>query len=107
MEPLKETTVGGARKSLWMLFGSVSLLLLIACTNIVTLLLARATQREHEISVRFSLGGPRAAIVVQLLTETFVLALGGAGLGLIVAGAAARVFRTLVAAPATISPSPA
>ncbi len=95
MEPLKETTVGGARKSLWMLFGSVSLLLLIACTNIVTLLLARATQREHEISVRFSLGGPRAAIVVQLLTETFVLALGGAGLGLIVAGAAARVFRTL------------
>src|SRR5437868_6652682 len=95
MEPLKEATVGGARKSLWMLFGSVSLLLLIACTNIVTLLLARATQREHEISVRFSLGGPRAAIVVQLLTETFVLALGGAGLGLIVAGAAARVFRTL------------
>src|SRR5207249_8608112 len=66
-----------------------------ACAKIVSLLLARATQREHEIFVRFSLGGPRAAIVVQLLTETFVLALGGAGLGLIVAGAAARVFRTL------------
>src|SRR5206468_12739972 len=64
-------------------------------TTLFRSLLARATQREHEISVRFSLGGPRAAIVVQLLTETFVLALGGAGLGLIVAGAAARVFRTL------------
>ena len=95
--PLKETTVGGARKSLWMLFGSVSLLLLIACTNIVTLLLARATQRQHEISVRFSLGAPRAAIVWQLLTETFVLALAGAGLGLMVAGWASRVFRALAA----------
>lgn len=95
IEPLKETEVGGVRSSLWMLFGSVSLLLLIACTNIVTLLLARATQREHEISVRFSLGAPRSALVAQLLTETFVLALAGALLGLIVAGGASRVFRTL------------
>src|SRR5215469_8188436 len=77
IEPLKETQVGGVRGSLWMLFGSVSLLLLIACTNIVTLLLARATQREHEVSVRFSLGAPRSALVAQLLTETFVLALAG------------------------------
>ena len=95
IEPLKETQVGGVRSSLWMLFGSVSLLLLIACTNIVTLLLARATQREHEVSVRFSLGAPRSALVAQLLTETFVLALAGALLGLIVAGGASRVFRTL------------
>ena len=95
IEPLKETEVGGVRSSLWMLFGSVSLLLLIACTNIVTLLLARATQREHEISIRFSLGAPRSALVAQLLTETFVLALAGALLGLIVAGGASRVFRTL------------
>src|SRR5215472_785999 len=95
IDPLKETTVGGVRSSLWMLFGSVSLLLLIACTNIVTLLLARAAQRQHEISVRFSLGAPRSAVVGQLLTETFVLALVGALLGLIVAGWASRVFRTL------------
>jgi predicted permease len=95
MEPLKETTIGGVRSSLWMLFGSVSLLLLIACTNIVTLLLARAAQRQHEISVRFSLGAPRSAVVAQLLTEIFVLALAGALLGLTLAGAASRVFRTL------------
>ena len=95
IEPLKEKTVGGVRNSLWMLFGSVSLLLLIACTNIVALLLARATQRQHEISVRYSLGAPRSAIVGQLLTETFVMALAGAALGLIVAGAASRVFRML------------
>src|SRR5205085_1503778 len=95
IEPLKEETVGGARKSLWMLFGSVSLLLLIACTNIVTLLLARARQREQEISLRFSLGAPRGAIVMQLLTETFVLTLAGGALGLFVAGAASKVFQAL------------
>lgn len=95
IEPLKETTIAGVRSSLWMLFGSVSLLLLIACTNIVTLLLARAARRQHEISVRFSLGAPRSAVVAQLLTETFVLALAGALLGLIVAGGASKVFRAL------------
>ena len=97
IEPLKEATVGGVRRSLWMLFGSVSLLLLIACTNIVALLLARAAQREHEVAVRFSLGAPRGAIVGQLLTETFVLALAGAVLGLLVAGGASKVFRSLAA----------
>jgi putative ABC transport system permease protein len=95
IEPLKEVTVGGARRSLWILFGSVSLLLLIACINIVALLLARAAQRQHEISVRFSLGASRAAIVTQLLTETFVLAFIGAALGLFVAGGASSVFRSL------------
>jgi putative ABC transport system permease protein len=97
IEPLKETTIGGVRRSLWILYGSVSLLLLIACTNIVALLLARAAQRQHEISVRFSLGGSRTAIVSQLLTEVFVLALAGAALGLLVANAASKVFRTLAA----------
>ena len=69
VEPLKETIVGEVRQSFWILFGSVSLLLLIACTNIVALLLARATQRQHEISVRYSLGASTGAIVKQLLTE--------------------------------------
>jgi putative ABC transport system permease protein len=95
IQPLKEITVGGVRRSLWILFGSVSLLLLIACTNIVALLLARATQRQHEISVRFSLGAPRSAIVTQLLTEAFVLAFIGAALGLFIAAGASRVFRSL------------
>ena len=93
--PLKQTTIGGVRGSLWMLFGSVSLLLLIACTNIVALLLARGVQRHHEISVRLSLGAPRFVVVCQLLTESFVLALIGALIGLVVAGAASNVFRTL------------
>jgi putative ABC transport system permease protein len=95
IQPLKEIRVGGVRRSLWILFGSVSLLLLIACTNIVALLLARATQRQHEISVRFSLGASRMALVSQLLTEAFVLAFIGAALGLGFAGGASRVFRSL------------
>ena len=97
IEPLKETTVGGVRQSLWTLFGSVSLLLLIACTNIVSLLLARATQRQHEIAVRYSLGASRGAIVAQLLTEAFVLAVAGAALGLLLAWGAADIFRALAA----------
>src|SRR5215469_14672093 len=94
-EPLKENTVGGVRRSLWLLFGSVTLLLLIACTNIAALLLARTTEREHEISVRFSLGASRRTVMAQLLTETFVLALVGTLVGLIVAGASAQMFRVL------------
>ena len=97
VEPLKETMVGDTRKSLWILFGSVSLLLLIACTNIAALLLARGTQRQHEIAIRFALGASRAKVAAQLLTEAFVLALAGAALGLIVAGVASSVFRALAA----------
>ena len=97
IDQLKETTIASSRRSLWLLFGSVSLLLLIACTNIIALLLARATQRQHEISVRFSMGAPRGALIAQLLTETFLLALLGALLGLVAANAASGVFRTLAA----------
>jgi putative ABC transport system permease protein len=93
--PLKETTVGGIRRSLWVLYGSVSLLLLIACTNIAALLLSRATQRRHEIAIRFSLGASRSSVVLQLLSEAFGLALVGAGLGLVVATGTSRVFRIL------------
>jgi len=97
IEPLKQTTIGDSRRSLWLLFGSVTLLLLIACTNIVALLLSRSAQRQHEISVRFSLGAPRGALIAQLLTETFLLALIGSGLGLFLAAAASDIFRSLAA----------
>ncbi len=95
VQPLKENTVGGARRSLWVLFGSVSLLLLIACTNIASLLLARTTEREREISVRFSLGASRASVIAQLLTECLVLALSGSALGLLVAAIGSNALRSL------------
>ena len=95
IEPLKEQTIGGVRESLWVVFGSVTLLLLIACTNIAALLLSRAAGRQHEIAVRFSLGASRASVAAQLLTEVFLLALAGAGGGLCLAAAVARIFRVL------------
>jgi putative ABC transport system permease protein len=93
--PLKETVVGGVRDSMWLLYGSVSLLLLIACSNIAALLLARTADREHEISVRFSLGASRSAIVTQILAEVLALATAGSLLGLLVAAGAARAFHLL------------
>ncbi len=95
VEPLKESTIGGARKSLWILFGSVSLLLLIACTNVAALLLSRATARRREISVRFSLGASRGSVIAHLLAEVLILSISGAALGLLLAEAVITVFRTL------------
>jgi putative ABC transport system permease protein len=92
---LKDVIVGSARSSLWLLYGSVSLLLLIACSNIAALLLARTTEREHEVSIRFSLGASRLAIVGQLLTEVFALALLGSLAGLLLAAASSRGFHLL------------
>jgi len=87
--PLKQVIVGDVRNSLWLLYGSVLVLLLIACLNIAALLLARTADREHEIAIRFSLGASRAAVVAQLLSEVFALALAGAFAGLLVAALAA------------------
>src|SRR5258708_5924096 len=93
VKPLKEVTVGAAKNSLWLLFGSVTVLLVIACTNVAALLLARKVSRQHEIAVRFSLGASRATVIGQLLAEAWVLALSGAALGLGVAAGASGVFR--------------
>lgn len=95
--PLKEQTVGGVRKSLWILFGAVSLVLLIACTNVACLLLAQGSRREREIAVRFSLGAGRARVVRELLAEALCAALPGAVLGLGVAVYGASWFRAAAA----------
>ncbi len=95
VEALKETTVGSVRGSLWLLFGAVSVLLLIASTNIAALLLARAAKRSQEISMRLSLGAPPATIRALILVETAVLAVAGALLGLLVAAGAAAALRRL------------
>jgi len=91
LKPLKSVVIGEAGGSLWLLYGSVTLLLLIAYINIAALLLARTGEREHEISIRFALGASRGAIFAQLLSETLALALGGGLLGLLVAYGAVRV----------------
>jgi putative ABC transport system permease protein len=94
VRPLKEITVSGISASLRLLFGAVSVLLLITCTNIAALLLSRAAQRQQEIAVRLSLGATRATVAAQMLTETGMLALAGSAVGLLVAIGASAAFRS-------------
>ncbi len=82
MEPLKERIVGKIRLVLWLLFGSVTLLLLITCANVACLLLARLNSRSAEIATRRSLGAGRAAIARQLFAEGLVYGLAGGFLGM-------------------------
>jgi predicted permease len=95
LRPLKDAVVGEARGSLWLVFGAVSLLLLIACANIAALLLARANERARDMAVRRSLGATGRAIAAQTLTEAAALAVAGAAVGVLVAAGGAAVFRTL------------
>jgi putative ABC transport system permease protein len=95
--PLKASTIGNIGQSLWLLFGGVTLVLLITCTNIAGLLLARSTHRRQEMAVRLSLGASRSRVAMQLLVETLILSIAGAGVGLLIAGAAVAGLRSAAA----------
>jgi putative ABC transport system permease protein len=92
--PLKESTIVGVRGSLWLVFGGTLLLLLITCTNVASLMLARAANRQQEIAVRFALGASQRSIVAQMLIEALLLSLAGASIGLLVAGGAIAFLRS-------------
>ena len=101
--PLQEDTVGRAGPILWLLFGAVGLLLVIACVNIAGLVLARSAARESELAIRAALGCARWRLVRHLVLESLLLSVAGGISGLLLGAAVTRAL--LAAAPDVVARS--
>jgi len=91
VRPLKHDVVGDVDQVLWVLMGSICLVLLIACANVANLLLVRTEGRQQELAIRAAMGATRGRIAAELLFESFTLSLAGSALGLGLAYGALRV----------------
>ncbi len=94
--PIREQFAGDTATGLWVLQVAAVLVLLIACSNLANLLLARASGRRREIAVRVALGASRSQIAAQLVTESLLLSVGGGVAGLLVGRLCWSVFKNLV-----------
>lgn len=97
---MRDKQMQDVRVTAWVLFGTVLAVLLIACANVASLLMARGAARRRELAVRSVLGASRGRLVVQALTEAMLLALSGAGAGILLAEGLLRLFVAI--APANV-----
>ena len=95
LRPLKQDVVGDVSKMLWVLMGSIGMVLLIACANVANLLLVRVAGRRQELAVRAALGAGRGRLAAELLLESVILGLLGSVIGLGLAYIALRVLVAL------------
>jgi putative ABC transport system permease protein len=102
VEKLQDPSAEKLRNTLLVMFGAVGLVLLIACANIVNLLLVRNAAREREVAVRTALGANPWRLIRQLLTESVLLSFLGGGLGLVFAVAGLKVLKTFVPSDLTV-----
>jgi predicted permease len=100
IEPLHEVFYGDLRDTLFILFGLVTLVPLLACANVASLSLAKATTRTRELATRLALGAPRQRVFRQLMVESVMLAVLGGGLGLALSVGGGKLLQIL--GPATL-----
>ena len=95
VRPLSEDVIGEMSRPLWILLGTVGIVLLMAWANVANLLLVRAEGRQREFAVRAALGASRGRIALELLSESLMLGLAGGALGVVFAQAGIGLLRRM------------